>query len=244
MALNEQFDWRRYDRRLFAAVALLFPVAVLIGFARTYYLKFAFGNPPLPSMLVHAHGALMTLWVGFFIGQVWLIRSKNHRVHMRLGFFGLALAISIVIVGFFTAVAGAKYPSPATPPDIEPLRFLAVPLFDMVVFAILFAAAFIYRKRPADHKRLILLTIIGMLPPAVGRFPFEPFVSGGPIVFFGVPAVIVIGLLIFDRWQVGRLNRAFAAGAALLVASYPVRIFLSETDAWLAFATWLTTWAA
>lgn len=242
--MNEQFDWRSSDRRLFAVVAILFPIVVLIGFARTYYLKYAFGTPPLPSLLVHAHGLLMTLWIGFFIGQVWLIRSKSHRLHMRLGVFGLVLAIAIVIVGFFTAVAGAKYPSPATTPGVEPLRFLAVPLFDMVVFSIIFGAAYIYRKRPAEHKRLILLTIIGFLPPAVGRFPFEPFISGGPPVFFGIPAAIAILLLIYDTWRNKKLNKAFLAGALVLIASYPIRLALSGTDAWMAFATWLTTWAA
>jgi hypothetical protein len=60
MATEHPLDWRRYDRRLFAAVALIFPVVMVIGFARTYYLKAAFGGPPLPSLLVHLHGALMT----------------------------------------------------------------------------------------------------------------------------------------------------------------------------------------
>jgi hypothetical protein len=242
--MNEQFDWRRSDRRLFAAVAILFPVFVLIGFARTYYLKYAFGTPPLPSVLVHLHGLLMTFWVAFFIGQVWLIRSKNHRIHMNMGLLGVGLAITIIIVGFFTAVAGAKYPSAATPPGVEPLAFLAVPLFDLLVFAILFAAAIYYRKRPAEHKRLILLTAIGFLPPAVGRFPFEPFISGGPLVFFGVPTVIAILLLGYDTWRNRKLNTVFLAGALLLVVSYPIRLVLSSTDAWMGFATWLTTWAA
>src|SRR4051812_32265033 len=102
MAVNEPIDWRQSDRRMFAAVALLFPLIVLIGFARTYYLKAAFGTPALPSPLVHVHGLLMTLWVVYFIAQVWLIRTKNARVHMRVGMFGIALASAMVLVGFFT----------------------------------------------------------------------------------------------------------------------------------------------
>ena len=34
----------------------VFALLVLAGFARTYYLKFAFGTPPLPGLLVHLHG--------------------------------------------------------------------------------------------------------------------------------------------------------------------------------------------
>lgn len=244
MAFNTQFDWRRFDRRLFAAVAVLFPVIVLLGFGRTYYARFAFDVPPVPSKLVHLHGLVMSAWVLLFCAQVFLIRTKNHRVHMRLGFVGLALAVAIVFIGFFTAVAGAKFVSPSTPPGVEPLRFLAVPLFDMVTFSILFGAAFIYRTRPAEHKRLILLTIIGLLPPAIARFPFEPFISGGPPVFFGVPSLIILSLLVFDTWKNRKLNQAFLAGAILLILSYPLRLAISGTDTWMTFATWLTTWAA
>ncbi|MFN0140767.1 MAG: hypothetical protein ACKVQW_11870, partial [Pyrinomonadaceae bacterium] len=142
------------------------------------------------------------------------------------------------------AVAGAKFGSPSTPPGVVPLEFLAVPLFDMVMFSILFGAAFIYRTRPADHKRLILVTIISLLPPAIARFPFEPFISGGPPVFFGLPSLIIISLLAFDTWKSGKLNRAFLVGAVLLILSYPLRLVISGTDTWMTFATWLTTWAA
>ena len=245
MAANENtFDWRGYDRKIFLTAAILFPLLVLIGFARTYYLKFAFGTPPLPSLLVHMHGLLMTLWVGFFIAQVYLIRTKNHKLHMQWGMLGIGFAVAIVIVGFFTAAAGAKYGSPTAPPDVPPLSFLAVPLIDLVTFASLFAAAIWYRKRPADHKRLMLLIAMGLLPPALGRFPIASLQSLGPLFFFGVPSVLAIGFLIFDTWRNKKLNRVYLAGTVFLIASYPLRIMLSGTDAWHSFAVWLTGWAA
>lgn len=245
MATNPNtFNWREYDRKLFAAVALVFPLIVLLGFARTYYLKLAFGTAPLPSPLVHIHGALMTTWVAFFIAQVWLIRSKSHRTHMKFGMLGIVLAVAMIIAGFFTAVASAKYGSASTPPGIPPLSFLVVPLADMVMFAGLFGAAIYYRKRPADHKRLMLLTAINFLPPAIGRFPFEPFISAGPLLFFGIPAVLMIVLLILDTRKNGKVNKPFLIGSIILIASYPIRILLSGTAVWMGFAAWLTGWAA
>ncbi len=246
MAMNKPYDWRQSDRRLFAITAFLFPTIILIGFARTYYLKFAFDAPPLPSLLVHTHGLLMTTWIAFFIMQVWLIRSKRAKVHMKLGIVGVALGIGILFAGFFTAVAGAKYPPPppTAPADIPPLAFLAVPIFDLLMFAGLFGAAIYYRKRPADHKRLMLLTVLNFLPPGLGRFPVASIQSLGPLFFFGVPSVLAIGLLIYDTWRNRKLNIVFLLGAIALIASYPLRIMLSGTDAWISFATWLTTWAA
>ena len=244
MAMNEPFDWRRSDRRLFAAIAIFFPVVILIGFARTYYLKFAFDTPPISRPLVHIHGVLMTAWIAFFITQVWLIRSKRPKVHMRLGMLGIALAVTIIFVGFFTAVAAAKYGSPSTPPDFPPLAFFAVPFFDMFVFVGLFSAAIYYRKNLANHKRLMLLTVLNFLPPGLGRFPFASLQALGPLFFFGVPTLLAIGLIAWDTWRNGKLNVAFLAGAIFMIASYPVRIMLSGTDAWMSFAAWLTTWAA
>lgn len=243
MATNPTFDWRRYDRRLFAAAAVLFPALILIGFAQTYYLKFAFDARPLRSWLVHAHGLVMTLWVLFFITQIWLIRTKSHRRHMDLGMLGIALAVLIFVVGFFTAVSAAKYAS-GGPPGIDPLQFLVVPFVDIFIFAGLFGAAIYYRKRPADHKRMMLLTAINFLPPAIGRFPFDIVATAGPLLFFGVPTVIAIALLIIDTWINRKLNKPFLIGALVLIASYPLRLMLMGTETWTNFATWLTTWAA
>jgi len=244
MAANESLDLRLSERRLFAAVAAVFALVVLAGFARTYYLKFAFGTPPLPGLLVHLHGLLMTAWVVFFIAQIWLIRSKRHAVHMRNGIIGIVLATAMTVVGFFTAVAAAKNGSAATPAGIPPLAFLSVPLFDIALFALFFGAALHYRKQPANHKRLLLLTVLNFLPPAIARIPITSLQAFGPLYFFGVPTVLAIGLLIYDTRKNGKLNRVLLAGSLLLIASYPLRIMLSTTEAWMRFATWLTTRAA
>lgn len=239
--MNAPFDWRRYDRRLFATVAVIFPLIVLAGFARTYYLKAVFGGAPLPGLLVHLHGALMTIWVGYFISQVWLIRTKNHKVHMNMGMLGIALAILILVVGLMTAASSAKYGSQSTPPNVEPLRFLAVPVVDLVVFAALFGAAIWYKGRPADHKRLMLLTVLNFLPPAVARIPVLSLQALGPLFFFGVPTIFAFVLIILDTWKNKRLNTVFLIGTIALVASYPLRIMLAGTDAWMGFATWMTS---
>lgn len=244
MAVNENAIRRGYERKLFLIVAILFAVIVLIGFGPTYYLKEFFQTPPLASVLVHFHALLMTTWVALFATQIWLIRSKNIGIHQKFGLAAIGLAILIVVVGFFVAAAAAKNGSASTPPGIPRLSFMAVPMFDLVMFVILFGAAFYYRKKPADHKRLMILTAINFMPPALGRIHLSVFDALGPLAFFGIPALIAIGLLIYDTWRTGKLNKVFLAGAMLLIVSYPLRLAISGTDTWTAFATWLTTWAA
>ena len=235
--MNEPFDWRRSDRRLYAAIALLFPIIVLIGFGPTYYLKGAFNGPPLPNVLVHVHGALMTTWIALFIMQVFLISSKRVQLHMRLGIFGVVLAPVIVVVGSMTGIvsAAAGRGVPGTPP----LAFLMIPIGDMVMFAILFAGAMYYRKSPREHKRLMLLTVLNFVPAAFARFPFEA--AGTPPFFYGVPDLLATVFVIYDTWKNGKVNKVFLAGTLLLIASHVIRLTLSGTDTWLRIAAWLTS---
>ena len=244
MAAEHPFDWRRADRRLYLWIAVSFALIVLIGFGPTYYLKFAFDSPAIKTNLVQIHGLIMTLWVAFFGVQVWLIRSKRHRVHMSLGMIGIALAAVILVVGFFTAAAAAKFGSSSTPPLFPAMAFMIVPMTDLVMFAGLFGAAIIYRKVPASHKRLMLLTAINFIPPALARIQLAPIQAAGPFFFFGLPSILTIALIAIDARNTGKLNRPFLIGGILLIASYPLRLALSGTDAWLSFANWITSWAA
>ncbi|MEP6945066.1 MAG: hypothetical protein ABJA02_04055 [Acidobacteriota bacterium] len=244
MAANAPVDWRISDRRLYLAAAILFPLIILIGFGRTYYFKMFSGTPALPTLLVHLHAIVMTAWVVLFVSQVGLIRTKNAKVHMKLGMLGVALAVLIVIVGFFTAAAAAKYGSFATPPDIPSKVFLVVPLFDLIGFIGTFGAAFYYRKQFATHKRFMLLTVINFLPPALGRLPIQSLQSLGPLMFFGIPALLTIGVFVYDWRHNGKVNRPFLIGCILLIASFPLRFIIAGTDAWMTFATWVTSWAA
>ena len=232
-----------FDRRLFLAAAIVFALINLLGFAQTYYLKGFFATPPLPSVVVHLHGLTMTAWIALFAAQVWLVRSKQIRVHQRLGYAGVALGVLVIVTGFFTAVRAAKFGSSSFPPGVSPLPFLVVPIFDLLMFVILFGAAIYYRKRAAAHKSLMLLTAVNFLPPAIARIPIGSLQALGPLWFFGLPTVLTLICLGLDTWRRGRLNGVFLAGALLLIASYVVRLAIMNTPQWLAIATWLTSWA-
>ena len=151
-ATNETVQQQRaFDRRLFAIAAVLFPLIILFGFGRTYYLRGFFDFPPVGVWLVHLHAILMTAWVLLFIVQVRLISTRRVRLHQRLGFTAIGLAVLIVITGFFTAVRAAKFGPSAFQAPLPRLPFLLVPMTDLLMFTILFSAAIYYRKKPAEH---------------------------------------------------------------------------------------------
>jgi hypothetical protein len=241
MAVNVLVERRLSERRFFILVASLFPLVILAGFARTYYLKGLFAGAPVFSNLVHLHGALMSAWVLLFMTQVWLISARRVKLHQRLGIGGAVLGLVMIPVGLATAIAATKYGAPSTPANIPPRVFMVVPFFDMLMFTIFFGAAIYYRKRPVEHKRLIMLTVLNFLPPAIGRMPIGIIAALGPLAFFGIPDLLAFALVAVDRWKNGKVNKIFLYGAILLTLSHPLRLLLGGTALWMRFATWITT---
>ncbi len=239
--MDRAIDRHRFDRRFYLIVAIVFSLIVLAGFGRTYYAKQWFGTPPLPSALVHLHGALMTAWVLLFIAQVRLISSRAVRLHQRLGYAAIGLAAVIIATGLPTAIRAGKYGSAASPPGIPPLGFMIVPVFDLLMFTLFFGAAIYYRRQPAAHKSLMLLTAVNFLPPALGRLPIPALQALGPLWFFGFPTAVAMVCLVLNARHYGRVNRIFAVGIAALVVSYVLRLVLMSTGPWLRLAEWLTT---
>ena len=228
---------RRDDRRLYIWAAALVPVIVLIGFARTYYLKGFFGNPPLPGLLVHLHGLVMTTWVVLFVTQVSLVATGRTRTHQRLGVFGAILAALVVIVGVLTGIAGAARGASPGPPA---LQFLVIPLGDMLVFAILVGTALYFRRSRLDiHKRLMLLAAVNLLAPAIARIPLNFIATGGALAFFGLTDICLLACVAFDTIRNRRLHPAFLWGTLFVIAFQPLRLMLAGTDVWLRFATML-----
>jgi hypothetical protein len=238
MAINSNIIKRPSDRGLFLTAAIGFPLLVLIGYFKSYYFSAFFTDaPPLANTLVHAHGITMTAWVIYFIVQFALIRTKNIKLHMSMGLAGIALAALVVVVGMATAY-DAQLVRHAAPPGINPHGFFLLPVSDMTLFVLFFAGAIYYRKRPAEHKSLMLLTAINFLPAALFRIPlFAP--ENQALFAFGVPALMAVACLAWSTAKHRKLNKIFAAGVLLIAAMVPTRFVVAESQAWLQFVAWL-----
>jgi hypothetical protein len=226
---------RRTDRAIYTWAALAAVIVVFAGFARSYYLKGVFGTPAL-SGLVHLHGIVMTLWFALFFVQVRLVASGRVDLHRRLGIFGGVLALLVVGVGTLTAITGARNGATPGPP---PLVFLAIPLGDMVVFSVLVSLGLAYRRQPMMHKRLLLLSSLGMVTAAVARVPLDFIRSGGLPAFFATTDVLILLCVAYDTVKNRRLHPAFGFGFLFIIASQAFRFWLAGTPQWLRFATWL-----
>ncbi len=236
MATSQPLSRRVNDRKLYLWAAILTPIIVLAGFARTYYLKGFFATPALPNRMVQLHGVVMTLWVVLFVVQVTLVATKRTRTHQRLGIAGSFLALAVFAVGILTAIYAAARGSSPGPPA---LQFLVIPLGDMVALAVLIRLALYYRRRLDVHKRLMLLAAINLLTPAIARIPLSFIQTNGPLAFFGLTDVCLLAFVAFDTIKHRRLHPVFLWGTLLLILFQPFRLLLAGTNAWISFAAML-----
>ncbi len=224
------------ERRLYGGAALVAALVVFAGFAPTYYLRGAFGGREL-DVLRQVHGAVMTAWFTLFLVQARLVATGNVRVHRKLGWAGVGLAVLVLVVGTRLAIATAR--SGVTPIPVPPLVFLVVPLGEMFAFAGLFTAAVLLRRRGGWHKRLMLLASVAMLTPAFARLSLRVLGGGAPPLFFGLVDLILLACIAFDTVRNRRLHPAFAVGFAFVLAVQAGRLLLARTTQWTAFAQWL-----
>src|SRR5690349_7690645 len=228
---------RQGTRRFFVGVAIAVLITVFLGFSHSYFLKAYYGTPEL-SLLLHIHGLVFTSWVLLYLVQTTLVATGRTDLHRKLGAGGAGLAALLLIVGTTTAIMRAKRGGPGPIPGVPLLSFLAVPLFDIVVFAILIGAGLVLRGRPDTHKRLMTLATIALLSAPIARIPCV--LQAGPPGFFGLTDLFMVALLIYDLATRRKVHPSTIWGGLVIVASQPLRLMISGTPAWLAFAGWLT----
>jgi hypothetical protein len=224
---------RRYDHIFFTAMALLILVSVFIGFARTYYLAGVF-HAPLPSRIIHIHGAAFTCWVLLFVTQTVLVSAHRVDIHRRLGVFGFGLASLMVVLGLLAATDVLMRHGN----NVAARAFYAVPIADMLAFSTLIFFAFRSRTNPAAHKRLILIATIAILDAAFVRWPV-------PVHGWNVHSAVMctwavlFALVAYDLLSLRSVHRATLWGFLFVVFLQLVRGPIGHTTFWQNFAAWV-----
>ena len=224
--------------RFYPLIAIVLALFIIVGFSRTYYLRFLADLPPL-STLVHVHGLVFTAWLALFITQTQLIAAHRFDLHMKLGMAGIGLAVLIVLIGLAT-VFGAAASSRIHTSGLTSPQFSFVGLVTITTFTVLIALGVAFRRRASLHKRFMLLAMIGATGPAVGRF--IGLVGAGKyalLVQMGVIAVLATWCLVYD-WRRNRVvHPVFAIGGLVLVLLWPLRYWVARSEAWQPIGEWM-----
>jgi len=234
--MNTTIARNRFPQFAIAALA-----ALTVGsFARTYYLKFLFGLPPL-TFAAHLHGLLATTWLALHYTQARLIAAHRVALHKRLGIFTACLGAVLAIHAFHFAIAGVA--AGHAPPGRDPLQFLSVPMGTITMFSVFLAGALALRKKREWHKRLMFLASLSLILPAAGRLDSLIMVPLGlprAVLGFWITFALVAWAWANDWRKLRRVHPAYVCGGMALLVSLPARRALGFTDAWLPIAQWLT----
>ncbi len=225
---------RRFDHLFFSTMALLLLATVFVGFAPTYYLAGVF-HAPLPSLIIHLHGAAFSCWILLLVTQISLVSAGRVDIHRRLGIAGFMLACLMVILGVLAATDALAR---GVGPGGDPRFFYIIPLTDMLIFAILIFCAFRARSNPPTHKRLILVATITLMTAAIARWPLAMVhrnAAAATLLSYGFLLILVA----YDLWSTHKLHRATLWAGSFLIFMQQIRIPIGKTAAWHAFAGWI-----
>ena len=224
----------RYDHLFFSAMALMMLGTVFVGFAHSYYLAGVFGAP-LPSLIIHLHGAAFSCWILLLVTQTSLVAAGRVTIHRRLGIVGFVLACFMVILGVLAATDSLRRGT--GPSGLDAKFFYVIPITDMLIFATLVFFAFRARSNPAAHKRLILVATTALLIAAIARWPYT-MVHRKPMMAALASYVFLLILIAYDLWSTRKVHRATIWAGAFLIFVQQIRIPIGKTAAWHAFASW------
>jgi uncharacterized membrane protein YozB (DUF420 family) len=218
------------DRIFFGGAAIALLLVTLIGFAPSYYFSYFTTAPALRPLL---HGIVFSAWMLLYAGQSWLIGAGQVRLHRRIGIAATVLAVLVFVLGVVTAIALARANLHAVGHRGPPVIF---PLGAIVAFAVLCAAAIAVRRRPAHHKRLMLLATVALTTTPLARITrMSTAAVTPPVGGMILSDLFLLALIAFDLRQRGRVHPATLAGGGFLLASQLFRVTFGQTELWRGF---------
>ena len=220
--------WYQY---FYFFMSLLIAATVVYGFSHTIDHNLIHASP-LPPFVLYIHAIVFPAWIVFFIMQSALIRSRNVRLHRRLGWFGVGLAVAVVVVGAWTAISIVRFSIEQKDP-FNSTAFTIVQVLDLACFTVPFALAIYWRRKPEFHRRLMLIASCALLDAAFGRFPELPLVFSPA----GVDALICLGMvrdLIVER----RVHKVYLYALPILIVCQvaAMETFIHSSRWWMNIA--------
>jgi hypothetical protein len=241
------------DRWIFVFTAAAFIVITLAGFIPDSLDKIAAVNagerPPFPLVL-HAHAVLMGTFLMVLLGQSILQATGQRKYHRRLGIAGIAVAMTLVVVGFILVPTMYKQVWSATqtaPPEAQAAiqqglrEFGDIMLLQLqigILFPTFLAIALSARKSdPGLHKRMVLLSIVPALAASLDRMTWLPTsLPDSPLTPYLYPLVAIAPLFIWDVFRSRGVHKAYLIWAALMIPSAVLVFNLWGSEWWHSIA--------
>jgi hypothetical protein len=229
-AIGERaMNFKAGDNRVFLLAHTVLLGVVLVGFARSFYLRELFLRNALDVPL-QLHGIALTGWFGLVFVQAAAMTAGRRDLHRRLAWLVALILPAVVGTSLFINTRLSRTLASARDPENI---FVWGNYMSLVAFVCLVTAAIALRRRPDAHRRLLLMASIAIVGPAFARFSFWPVFGLG---LEGAPAFAIGGLLLMlalavgvDLVRRGRVHPATWAGVGAILATLVTGIGIGVT---------------
>ena len=209
---------KRVGRPFYLVMALLLTAIVALGFSNT--IPGDMQTPGFPIMLV-VHGVVFSTWMVLFVAQPAFIVSGAVSLHRKLGMFGAALAVAMVVMGALAIQFALK--ANTLPPFYPSGLFVTRGIMGLVMFGGLVTAGVLNRHRSEWHKRLMLCASLVVIMPGLERaLPIPAFGMGWYFIVDGIMLAIALFGPIYDLIVRKRIHPAYVWGIGAIVAGQAI----------------------
>jgi hypothetical protein len=225
---------RPRPRRFYVGMGLLMIVIVLGGFWPSYFGPLFRGATVEWPWVIHLHVASNMGWLALLSAQALLVSTGRTRTHMKLGSFGIAYGIFVILVGLAVSIVLPLHHLSVDHWEMDrAAQLLLVGCSDLAVFVILFGAAIAYRRRPEIHKRLMVLAAAALIMPGAGRLAIAIFGFKVLMILFVwlSPVLMAMGHDVLTR---RRVHPAYLVGTPILLFRVVWQFLVIESEPALA----------
>ncbi|MEY4237583.1 MAG: hypothetical protein RL339_184 [Pseudomonadota bacterium] len=226
----------KWDSRFWLIFLITSWIAIAMGFGHPIRLRFTGqADYEAPAILV-LHVWSYFGWMTLLSVQATLVGRDRIALHRKLGIAGMFLAIAVTASGLFAEVFSQRFYAAQDP---ENIRFFMVPLYATIVFGLFALLAFLKRRDPASHKRLIFLATAAAVNAGYsrwwGRWLGEQFGDG----FWGIwihyytgMELMLAAAVIYDLVTRGTVHKVLRWGAPLAIALQLAGSYTWHSDWW------------
>lgn len=210
------------NQSFFSRMAIALAVFIMLAFAQ--FSARGMVNPFALPPVIHFHALAMTTWLGLFVTQNLLAGRGAVALHRRLGWASAALVAGIVVLGMAAGISAIS--GRFNPPFFTPAYFLVLTTLGPAVFGTVVAAAIAMRRDMEWHRRLMLVSTVLLMEPALGRIVPMPLTGAelGSVIEAAGQLIPLWLLARHDRATLGRVHPATVWGVTILLA-FHVAVF-------------------
>lgn len=233
--VRTSFPDRTSDRTFYLLMVTAIWAVILAGFTPSA-IKHVTGKHVAYAPIVYVHICVAVGWLALLTTQIALVRLRRPAVHRRLGLLGFAMVPLLAITGAWAALVMIRLEFP-TPDSDAP--FLILPLLNVTNFTVVALAGLALRRKPAVHKRLMLLATVLLMDAGFARWlggPLSKLTGDGVLPFFiqyytGTVLLILI-MAAYDLVTRRKLYPAFVIAALFGVTNEVIVAYVYNLPAW------------